>query len=412
MVTRRRFLWQGGLLFAAAGAAPSFLGRAGAAMAASPAAGRYGDDTVLVVIQMSGGNDGLNMVVPYGLDGYHQARPNLGIADSAVLPLTDTIGLHPQMGKLRDLYLDGRVAIVQGAGYPNPLLSHFESMDVWQRAAPDGSRRNGWLGDYLAANGGTTQNGMYATSVTDELNPSLQAPGVTVQSFANLQAYQFRVDARYPNDRQPAIACASSIYSQSYSSSPAQAYIANAATAALASITEVQSAARAYSSTVQYPTFPLASSLKTVAQLMAANLGTRLFYVSFGGFDTHSGQANTQQRLLSGFSDSIDAFMQDVAQQGKADKVIAMTFSEFGRRVQENGSQGTDHGAAAPMLVIGSRVKGGLYGDHPSLVDLDSNRNLRYGVDFRSVYGTVLDGWLGADQQAVLGARYENVGFV
>jgi len=397
---------------AAAGAAPSFLSRASNVLAAGPGSSRYGDDTTLVVVQMSGGNDGINMVVPYGLDGYHQARPNIGIADGAVLPLTDSIGLHPQMGKLRDLYQDGRVAIVQGAGYPNPILSHFQSMDVWQHASPDGSRQEGWLADYVATTGGAGQNLMYAASVTDSLNPALQGPGVMVPSIASLQTYQFRADQRYPNDREPVLAVANWMYSQNYGANTLEGLVARTAGAALSSVAEVQNAAAAYASPVQYPNFPLANNLKTVAELMAANMGTRIYYVAFGGFDTHSAQTNTHNRLLGGFSDSIDAFMRDVAQQGKADKVLVMTFSEFGRRVQENASQGTDHGTAAPMFVIGSQVKGGLYGDYPSLVDLDGNRNLKYAVDFRSVYGTVLEGWLGADQQASLGARYENLGLV
>jgi uncharacterized protein (DUF1501 family) len=412
MLTRRRFLTQSGLLFAAASAAPSFLTRASSALAAGPASSRYGDDTTLVVVQMSGGNDGINTVVPYGMDGYRQARPNIGIAEDAVLSLTSSIGLHPQMGKIRDLYQAGNVAIVQGAGYPNPILSHFQSMDVWQHASPDGSRHDGWLADYLATTGGAGQNLMYAASVTDSLNPALQGPGVMVPSIASLQTYQFRADARYPNDREPVLAVANWMYGQSYGSNALEGLVARTASAALSSVAEVQNAAKAYSSPVQYPNFPLANSLKTVAELMAANLGTRIYYVAFGGFDTHSAQANTHNRLLGGFSDSIDAFLSDVAQQGKSDKTLLMTFSEFGRRVQENASQGTDHGTAAPMFVFGSQVKGGLYGEYPSLVDLDGNRNLKYSVDFRSVYGTVLEGWLGADQHAALGGRYENLGLV
>ncbi len=174
----------------------------------------------------------------------------------------------------------------------------------------------------------------------------------------------------------------------------------------------VQQAAQAYSSDVDYPTFPLGNSLKTVAQLIAGDLGTRIYFVAFGGFDTHAAQPETHARLLGGFSDSVDAFLQDVEGMGYGNRVLLMTFSEFGRRVQENGSRGTDHGTAAPMFVIGPQVKGGLYGEHPSLLDLDDNRNLRFAIDFRAVYGTVLEGWLGADQQSTLGARYENIGFV
>src|SRR3954469_3844353 len=224
---------------------------------------------------------------------------------------------------------------------------------------------------------------MCGASVTNSLIPALQGPGVMVPSIASLQTYQFRADQRYPNDREPVLAVANWMYSQNYGANTLEGLVARTAGAALSSVAEVQNAAAAYASPVQYPNFPLANNLKTVAELMAANMGTRIYYVAFGGFDTHSAQTNTHNRLLGGFSDSIDAFMRDVAQQGKADKVLVMTFSEFGRRVQENASQGTDHGTAAPMFVIGSQVKGGLYSDYPSLVDLDGNRNLKYAVDFR-----------------------------
>jgi len=400
------------MVLAAAGAVPAFLSRTSRVVANSSASSPYGSDTILVVVQMSGGNDGLNMVVPFGLDGYHEARPTIGIDEDAVIPLEGAIGLHPEMGKLAELYRSGHVAIVQGAGYPNPILSHFQSMDVWHRATPDASIHDGWLADYLAATAGEAANPMYATSVTDVLSPALRGQGVTVASISSIENYQLRGDPRHPEDDQAFQDAATWIYGQDYGSQPLQSLVARTASSALASVAQVQGAVAAYRGSIEYPSFALANSLKTVAQLMAGNLGTRIYYVAFGGFDTHSAQAATHSRLLGGFSDSIDAFLRDVADQGKADRVLVMTFSEFGRRVHENASLGTDHGTAAPMLIIGSRVKGGLYGDHPSLTDLDANGNLKYGIDFRSVYGTVLEGWLGADQQATLGARYERLGFV
>jgi uncharacterized protein (DUF1501 family) len=415
MLTRRQFLGRSAM--AAAGSAllpalPSFLTRAALAAQQSGAVGAYGNDTILVVIQMSGGNDGLNTVVPYGLDGYYQARPSLGIKQTDVLPLTDQIGLHPSMGKIQELYQQGQVAIVQGAGYANPILSHFRAMDIWQTAAPDAYESRGWLSNYLSSTTIDDGNPIFAASVTGELVRALYGNGISVPTIASMQAYQFRTDGRYASDRPNQLGYANWVYGQDYMSSPLQAYVARTGANAIKSSEEVQAATSAYSSTVTYPNFPLATSLKTVAQLMAAELGTRIFYATVGGFDTHSGQANTQVRLLGGFSDSVSAFLQDAAQMGKADRVLMMTFSEFGRRVKENGSNGTDHGTAGPMFVMGSRVRGGLYGDHPSLTALDDNKNLIYGVDFRSVYGTTLDGWLGADHTLALGARYENVGFV
>ena len=329
-----------------------------------------------------------------------------------MLPLTDQIGLHPAMGRLQELYQQGRVAIVQGAGYANPILSHFRAMDIWQTAAPDSYESRGWLSNYLATTSFDDGNPMFAASITGELVRALYGNNVSVPTIASMQAYQFRTDTRYSSDRANQLGYASWVYGQDYQSSPLEAHVARTGANAIASSESIQRATSAYAGQVTYPNFPLANSLKTVAQLMAADLGTRIYYVALGGFDTHSAQANNHARLLGGFSDSVATFLQDVEQMGKADRVLMMTFSEFGRRVRENGSIGTDHGTAGPMFVIGSRVKGGLYADHPSLTALDDNRNMRYGVDFRSVYGTALDGWLGADHALALGARYENVGFI
>jgi uncharacterized protein (DUF1501 family) len=409
MLTRRAFLWRSGVAFAASTVVPPFLTRAAQA-AQIGSGGRFGADTILVVIQMSGGNDGLNTVVPYGLDGYRSARPALRIPEADVLPLTDQIGLHPEMGALRDRYQAGQVAIIQGVGYPNQELSHFRAMDIWHTAAPNSYQSNGWLGNYLATADASRDNPMYAASITDGLSHALYRSSVTVSTIASLDAYQLRTDPRYPDDRPAQLACAGHIYEQDYRARPSQAHVARTALSALASSEEVRGAAQAYQSTIDYGTFPLARSLRTVAQLMAADLGTRVYYVAFGGFDTHSAQTTAHARLLGGFANAVDAFLRDVAAMGKGDRVLLMSFSEFGRRVAENASQGTDHGTAGPMFVVGQQVKGGLYGDYPSLTSPDNNRNLRYEVDFRAVYGTVLESWLGADQGLALGARYDDVG--
>ena len=412
MLTRRQFLGHSAVALGAAALVPPFLARAARAVREEINAGRYGPDTILVVIQMSGGNDGLNTVIPYGLDGYAGARTSIAISERDVLPLTDRLGLHPEMEKLHDLYRAGQVAIVQGVGYPNPNLSHFRALDIWHTAAPDTYETTGWLANHVAATNGADENPIYAASVTDGLNRSLYGPGVTVPAVISLPAYQYRTDGRYPDDRGRQLAYVEWAYGQDYAASVLLGHITSTGANALASSDRVQQAATAYASTVEYPQFPLGNSLKTVAQLMAGDLGTRIYYVAFGGFDTHAAQPNTHARLLRGFSDSVSAFLTDVGELGMRDQVLLMTLSEFGRRVQENGSSGTDHGTAGPMFLIGSRVRGGLYGEHPSLLDLDSNKNLNFGVDFRAVYSTVLDGWLGADSDAVLGAQYENVGFV
>ncbi len=410
MVTRRSFLKTSGLALAATALLPSVFDRA-ERVAATGSEGRYGADTILVVVQMGGGNDGLNTVVPYGIDGYRENRPTLAIAESDVLPLDERMGLHPVLGALHRRYQDGQLAIVLGAGYPSPDLSHSRSMQIWQTAAPDRVESNGWLADYLATVP-SAADALYATSVSNGASPALVGRGVDAAAIASLDAYRFRPDPKFPNDADHQEELLRSLYGQDFAAAPLQALVARTGLKALASSARVQGAVRAYSSAVTYPTFPLANSLKTVAQLIAADLGTRVYYVSFSGFDTHAAQLNTHARQLTGFADSVDAFLSDVAAMGSADRVLVMAFSEFGRRVRENASQGTDHGTAGPMFLIGNRVKGGLYGDQPSLLDLDGNKNLRYGVDFRSVYATTLGGWLGADPALVLGARYEDVGFI
>jgi uncharacterized protein (DUF1501 family) len=411
MLTRRAFLWRSGMALTAGAVIPSVFERAAGVAEATQAAGRYGADTILVVVQMGGGNDGLNTVVPYGLDGYRQARPNLAIADSDVLPLDDRLGLHPALGALHRRFQDGQVAIVQGVGYPEPDLSHSRSMQIWQTAAPDRVAADGWLADYVAVvpNAGDT---LFAASVTSGTNPALVGRGVDAATIANLESYRYRPDPKYPNDGDHQEALARRLYALDYGAVPLQAHVARTALRALASSDRVQEAARSYATTVAYPNHPLANSLKTVAQLIAAEVGTRVYSVGFSGFDTHAGQANVHARQLGGFADSVDAFLRDVTDMGKVDRVLLMAFSEFGRRVRENGSQGTDHGTAGPMFLLGTQLSGGLYGAHPSLQALDGNGNLRYGVDFRAVYATAIEGWMGADAQTVLGGRYESVGFV
>lgn len=410
MLTRRSFLWKGSLALAASVIAPSVFERAARVAMAKGAGGRHGADTILVVVQMSGGNDGLNTVVPYGLDGYREARPTLAIPEAEVLPLDEHIGLHPALGALHRRFEDGQLAIVQGVGYPNPDFSHSRSMQIWHTATPDRVVDQGWLANYLASVPEASDT-LSAVCVSGGTIPALVGRGVEAATISNLEAYRFRPDPEFPDDADHQEAVAQWVYGLDFATAPLQAHVARTATRALASSARVQTAATAYASSVTYPTYPLATSLRTVAQLIASDLGTRVYYVSFGGFDTHSAQPNTHARHLTGFADSVDAFLQDVAAMGKADRVMVMAFSEFGRRVRENGSQGTDHGTAGPMFLMGSRVKGGLYGSHPSLLDLD-NGNLRYGVDFRAVYATALEGWLGADARLVLGAPYEDVGFI
>jgi uncharacterized protein (DUF1501 family) len=408
-LTRRRLLNGGALLVASGFLAPSFVTRTALALDQAKAQAQA-SAKILVVLQLSGGNDGLNTVVPFADPGYAQLRPSLGVADQA-LRLTDQLGLHPNLAKVKDLYDQGKVAVVQGVGYPNPNRSHFRSMDIWHTAHPESFERSGWLGRYVdACQCGQEPGAMPAISVGDQLNGLFWTETTLVPAVASIGAFSFLTDTKYKNDRTFQLQALHSIYSQAGTFSPYETLIRKGTLSALAGSDELQRLAAAYKTPIDYPANNgLANQLKLVAQVIAGDVGTRLFSVSMGGFDTHANQKDHHATLLGQMGDAIDAFMRDLATINRQDDVVLMTFSEFGRRARQNGSQGTDHGTAEPMFVIGNRVHGGLYGTYPSLEDLDPNGDLKYSADFRSVYAGVLKDWVGTDPTPVLGGSFDPI---
>jgi uncharacterized protein (DUF1501 family) len=411
-LTRRDLLSRGALLVAAGLTAPSFIARA--ALALNSQAAASSSAKILVALQLSGGNDGLNTLVPYGQQAYYDLRPRLAITPGDVLPITDSLGLHPRMSSLKRLYDQGLVAIVQGVGYPNPNRSHFRSMDIWHSARPDTFERSGWLGRYIAACQCSQDNALPAISVGDQLNTMFWTETTLVPAVASIGAFSFLTDTKYKNDRTFQMQTLQNIYSQAGNWSPYESLIRRGTLQALAGSDELQRVAASYQSPVKYPANNgLANQLKLVAQVIAGNLGTRLFSVSMGGFDTHANQKDHHAQLLGQLGEAIDAFMQDLANMKRQDDVTIMTFSEFGRRVKQNGSGGTDHGTAEPMFIIGNSVKGGLYGTYPSLENLDANGDLQFTADFRSVYAGVLKDVVGmADPTPVLGGSFDAVDVV
>jgi uncharacterized protein (DUF1501 family) len=408
-LTRRSLIGRGALLVASGFLAPAFISRTARALSAqsSPlgpvALDSSKSNMILVVLQLSGGNDGINTVIPFGDPTYATLRPTLGFTADQVLPLTDSIGLNPNLAKLKALYDQGKVAIVQGVGYPNPNRSHFRSMDIWHSAAPETFERSGWLGRYVAACQCAQDNAMPAISVGDQLNTLFWTDTTLVPAVASIGAYSFLTDTKYKNDRTYQLQTLHNIYSQAGNWSANEALIRRGTLQALAGSDELQKVAAAYQTTVDYPANNgLANQLKLVAQVIAGKLGTRLFSVSMGGYDTHANQKPTQDRNLAQLGDALDAFMRDLANIGQQDNVVIMTFSEFGRRVKQNGSNGTDHGTAEPMFIIGNKVQGGLYGTYPSLEDLDDNGDLKFSADFRSVYAGMLKDVVGADPAPIL----------
>jgi uncharacterized protein (DUF1501 family) len=411
-VTRRDLLSRGALLVAAGLSVPSFLSRTALAIGpAAIAAGQQGK--ILVAVQLSGGNDGLNTLVPYGQQSYYDLRPTLALPADTVLPLTDKVGLHPGLAGLKGLYDSSNLAVVQGVGYPNPNRSHFRSMDIWHTARPETFELSGWLGRYLDACSCSQGEAMPGVSVGDQLNGLFWTDTTLVPAIASVGAFSYQTDSKYKNDRDSQLKTLKNIYAQAGHWSPYDQLIRKGTMAALAGSDELIRVASGYQTPVEYPANNgLANQLKMVAQVIAGGMGTRLFSVQIGGFDTHANELDQHSRLMTQLSEALVAFWQDLGHLNKQDDVVIMTFSEFGRRAAQNGSAGTDHGTAEPMFVLGGTVRGGLYGTYPSLEDLDGNGDIKFNADFRSVYASVLRDHLGADAQKVLGGTFEPVALV
>ncbi len=404
--TRRQFLktsLAGGSLISLGATVPVFLSRTAAA---APEANQPGArDTILVVVQLTGGNDGLNTVIPYGDPEYAKLRPNLRIAKNQVHKLDDAVGLHPAMDKLAKLLDDHALAVVQGVGYPNPNQSHFRSMDIWQAASTAATLTEGWLGKALKKM--PAAPAFHLAGANDSSPLALAGAPVRVPTISSLNDFQLQVTAASGADTREQRAVIEGV-AQTGGRPGLLDFVQRTASNTYASSRRLQEVGKNYQPKVPYPNTALANHLKVAAQLIDAGLGARLFYVAIDGFDTHANQLNTHANLLRQLSDALTAFYQDMAARGHKDRILMMTFSEFGRRAHENGSRGTDHGTAAPMLLVGGKVKAGVVGRHPSLTDLAFG-NLKHAIDFRQVYATVLDQWLGVTSQDVLGEKFQTV---
>lgn len=428
-VTRRQFIKRGAGMVTVGIVIPKFWlsGARGEQIDFSP-------KRKLVVIQLAGGNDGFNTVVPYTDARYHSLRPTLAFTDAELKTnngtstiISSQFGLHPEMSEIKALYDEGRVAIVLGVGYPNPNLSHFLSMDIWHTADANGVGSRGWLGKYadLALIG---QSSLTAASIGSlDLPKSFGADKFVVPNIINFSLYNFIADPNYPGDYNNQINTFNFAAGRTLSTGSFSGAINSTAFESVRGAQQVQKSISGYKSSIAYPANnPLATGLQMVAQLMTTVPEASLLYVQMGGFDNHSDQIGDRQAdrgnkrvgdhatLLKWFSEAIKLFHDDLTEHGLADDVLMMQWSEFGRRPDENASFGTDHGTAAPIFVLGNPVRSGLYGDQPSLAatELDPAGNVKFKVDFREVYATILDRWLGADSKAVLGAQYPNVGFL
>jgi uncharacterized protein (DUF1501 family) len=364
----------------------------------------------LVVVQLSGGNDGINTLVPYSQPAYYNARPTLALSKTDVLQINGDVALHPSMSTLQSLYDANRVAIVQGAGYPNPNRSHYESMTIWQTASPDETMQTGWLGRYLDT-ARSTDSSINAVNIDALLAPAVIGQKERAMAIESLQSFKvaplIRQGQSVDEETIKALDSIQCTSCQEYNNLVTA--MMEAGLDAMTASDIVQQAASNYQTSIAYPKNDFSNRLKLAAQVVSSSLKPTVIYLQIGGFDTHANQKNTQANLLKTVSDGIGAFYQDMESKGKADDTLIMTFSEFGRRVHENGSQGTDHGTAEPMFLIGGRVKGGLYGQYPDLANLDSNGDLIHTVDFRQVYTTVLQDWLGTDPSQVLNSQFDKL---
>jgi uncharacterized protein (DUF1501 family) len=404
MFNRRQFLTRalrGSSLVALGSVVPQFVART--ARAAPP-----GKDNILVVVELTGGNDGVNTVIPYADDLYHKFRPTLRKTKDAVIRLDDHVGLHPAMQSLRPMWEAGHLAVVQGVGYPNPDRSHFEAMDIWQSADPKRVTPTGWLaratGTMENRSGGIPILHLGTTKLPLALTSTAGGAAVSIG-----ERNTFRLDmGRAAADREkPRRQLVEDLSGSAAKDDDLLSFVQRRQVQTLTAIDQLKellegpNAVRGYGG-------GLNQKLQVVAGLIARGFGTRIFYVSLDGFDTHAGQDPAHQKLLAELADAAGNFFRLLRESKDDGRVRLMTFSEFGRRVDENGSKGTDHGAASCLFVAGASVKGGVVGKHPSLSDLDAG-DLKYHTDFRRVYATLLDDWLGCDGKAVLGEKWDHV---
>ena len=369
-------------------------------------------DPVLVVLQLTGGNDYLNSVIPFTDPLYRDNHPATAIPEDEVIALDDRLGLHPSMGLIKKMYDQGNVGIIHGVGYPNSVRSHFRSMDIWHTCEPDTLGTEGWLG--LAARDLDPQKENIVTTVSfgPSLFRALVTPGVPVACVDELETYGLLTDIQPEDQRAKILNRFVRMYSPAIGTDAVMDYLGQTGLEAMDGADILKQALPMYSSSVEYPDTSIAQKLKGIAQIHLANLGTRIFYCDHGGFDTHSNQLISHAFLWTDVSTAIDNFFADLREHNASDNVVMLLFSEFGRRVKDNGS-GTDHGAAGPAFVIGDPVKGGQYGEYPSMQPEDLQQgDLVPSLDFRGLYSTVLEDWLGLDAKPIVKGTFEKPLFI
>ncbi|MEZ5026242.1 MAG: DUF1501 domain-containing protein [Chitinophagales bacterium] len=361
---------------------------------------------ILVVIQLTGGNDGLNTVVPFENDLYYNARPTIAIQKNTTLKLDSQLGLHPSLQGIKKLYDDGNVCLINNVGYPEPDRSHFRSMDIWQTASKSNEYKStGWLGRYLDEQCNDCKQPTQLIEIDDTLSLAMKGEnkkGLAVKDVKRL----------YSTTTSPFIHTLSNQHQLGDHSHENAEYLYKTLVDTVASAEYIYKTSKIYQSAASYPNHEFGKSMKTISELIVSGVDTKVYYVSLGTFDTHYNQLVRQESLLKQLAETVEVFMNDMKKNGKADDVLLMTFSEFGRRVEENASKGTDHGTANQIFIFGNQLKkNGVYNEAPNLSNLDEG-DLKFSVDFKNIYATLLNKWMNTDEQSILGAKYQTLDFI
>lgn len=357
----------------------------------------------LVIIQLAGGNDGLNTIIPHNNDIYYNARPQLAISKN-IIKLTDNLGFHPSLGPLRPLYDNGEMTILNNVGYPNPIRSHFRSMDIWQTASgSDEYLQSGWLGRFLDKHGNKPYN---AIEMDEQLSLAMKG-----EHFNGIATNDYKV--LYNSSKDPYFKNVLNHYNDAHLSEHNLGYLYQTMIEAKSSANYIYENTKVKLSQEEYPSNNFAKQLKNVAQFINSGLDTKVFYTSLGGFDTHANQNNKQGRLLSQYAESVTAFIKDLKRNETFKDTLVLTFSEFGRRVKQNAANGTDHGAANNVFIIGKNLKqAGFYNNLASLNDLDDNGDLKYEIDFRAIYSTILSQWMNVSTEGIITSKHKTLNFI
>ena len=369
-----------------------------------------GKDPVLVIVQLSGGNDFMNTVIPYTNPVYYDNRKLVYVPQEDAIPIDDTLAVHPEMSAFKNMYDRGMVGIVQGIGYPNSNRSHFRGMDIWHTCEPDKVETIGWVGRTLKELDPEGENPLAGINIGVGLPRAMAMPGVPVTSVANLDNYGLMTGIEIEDQRNQALDIFKQMYGQAIGTGPVMEYLSRTGQDVLSGADILKTVPDQYESTVEYADNPIAKSLRDVARVHTADLGTRIFYTQHGGYDTHANELPTHPKLVGDLSGAIYDFFADLEEHDADDNVVMLVFTEFGRRIYDNGS-GTDHGSGGGAFLVGKPVEGGLYSEYPSL---DRSRwakgeDLEHTIDYRGIYGTLLEQWLSVEAPPIVNGHYEQI---